>query len=77
VTTTCATAPCTDPVNAITYPSAAPANASPPPAATFFNAQTNSGMGDLRSPRPCASIAANTYAGTYTSTLTLSIASGP
>lgn len=78
VTVTCALAPCTDPINSTDLPVAVPAGATPPPAATFFDAQPNSGMGEFTVTATVrVDVPANAYAGTYTSTVTLDIASGP
>lgn len=78
VTSTCAQAPCTDPVNTISPPVPVPAGTTPPAAVKFFDAQTNSGMGQFTvTATITVTIPANTYAGTYTSTLTLNIVSGP
>jgi len=69
---------CTNPTNAITYPVAVPAGAGPPAAVKFYNAAANTGMGHFTvTPTVGVTIPANAYAGTYTSTLTLSVVSGP
>jgi hypothetical protein len=45
---------------------------------TFYNAAANTGMGDFTvTPTVEVSVPANAYAGTYTSTLTLAVVSGP
>jgi WxL domain surface cell wall-binding len=47
-------------------------------AAKFFNAAANSGLGKIDvTPTVSVSIPGNSYAGTYTSTMTLAVASGP
>lgn len=67
----------TAPVNSVTYPLVVPAGASATPA-TLFSADANTGMGSFTlTPDLSVSIPANSYAGTYTSTITLSIVSGP
>jgi hypothetical protein len=44
----------------------------------FFNAATNSGLGKFTiTPTVTVSIPANTVAGTYTSTVSVAIVSGP
>jgi hypothetical protein len=75
----CKQGTCTSPTtSSLSYPVAVPAAATPPAAVTFFNAATNTGMGEfVVSPSVQVNIPANTYAGTYSSTLTLSIVSGP
>jgi hypothetical protein len=80
VTATCATgSTCTGPNNnivnsALTIPAAATA----PTAVKFLNAQTNSGLGTINLTTAVnVTIPANVFAGTYTSTLTVAIASGP
>lgn len=79
VTAVCfASTTCTDPTNAITYPVAVPAGGSAPTAVKFFNAAANSGMGKFTiTPTINISLPANTYAGTYTSTITLAVVNGP
>ncbi len=69
---------CTNPTNSVTYPLTVPAGSTPPTAVRFFNAAANTGMGKFTiTPTVQVSVPANTYAGTYTSTVTLAIASGP
>ena len=78
VTSVCAQGTCTDPTNATTYPVTVPAGATPPAGVKFFDAAANTGMGDFTiTPSIGITIPANTYAGIYTSTVTLSIVSGP
>lgn len=78
VTSECAEGTCTNPTNAITYPLTVPAAATPPAAVKFFNAAANTGMGKFTlTPTVGVSVPANTYAGTYTSTVTLASVSGP
>lgn len=77
-TSACDAGTCTDPTNGIGYPLTVPADTTPPTAVSFFNAAAGTGMGDFTvTPSLQLSIPANTYAGTYTSTMTISIASGP
>jgi hypothetical protein len=65
------------PTNSVSYPATVPLGTSVT-AASFFNAALNTGMGkfDLNVPYNLT-IPANTFAGTYTSTLTVSLVSGP
>jgi hypothetical protein len=69
---------CTNPTNAITYPVAVPAAGTAPTAVKFFNAAVNTGMGKFTiTPTIAISLPANTFAGAYTSTITLAVVSGP
>lgn len=79
VTTACVTgSTCTDPTNGITYPVTVPAGATAPTAVKFYNAAANSGMGKFTiTPTVSIAIPANTFAGTYTSTISLAAVSGP
>lgn len=78
VNAACDTGSCTNPTNGIGYPFTVPADATAPAAASFFNAAANTGMGDFTvTPTFQLSIPATTYAGTYQSTVTLTILSGP
>lgn len=78
VTSACASGTCTNPTNAITYPVAVPAAATPPTAVKFFNAAANSGMGVFTiTPTIGVFVPQTSFAGTYTSTLTLAVVSGP
>ena len=77
VTSACAGGTCTNPTNGISYPVAVPAGAEAA-AVKFFNAAAESGMGEFTlTPTVAVSVPANTYAGTYTSTITLASVSGP
>jgi hypothetical protein len=69
---------CTNPTNAITYPFGVPAGAGPPAAVKMYNAAANTGMGNFTiTPTVQVAIPANAFAGTYTSTVTFAIVSGP
>lgn len=70
---------CTDPENGVGYPLTIPADVvAPAEAATLFNAGADKGMGDFTlTPTFKLSVPANAYAGSYSSTITLDIASGP
>jgi hypothetical protein len=71
-------ATCTLATNAITYPYTLPAAATPPTATKLFNSAMNTGMGNQTvTPTWKLNIPANTLAGTYTSTWTISLVSGP
>jgi hypothetical protein len=63
----------------VSYPYSLPAGATTAPTATkLFNAPLGSGMGDQTvTPTWTLAIPANAYAGSYTSTWTLSLVSGP
>ena len=66
---------CTDPTNAISYPLAIPAAA---PAVKYFNGAASTGAGKFtNTPTIAVAVPANTRAGVYSSTLTLSAVSGP
>jgi hypothetical protein len=55
-----------------------PAGTTPPTAVKFFNAAASSGMGKFTvTPTIGVSVPQSSTAGTYTSTLTISIVSGP
>ena len=78
VTSSCTSGTCTNPTNAITYPVSVPAASSPPTAVKFFNAAANTGMGVFtNTPTIGVFVPQSSFAGTYTSTLTLSVVSGP
>ena len=69
---------CTTATNAITYPFVLPAGATAPTAQKLFNAAANSGMGNQTVTASFRlALPANTYAGTYSSTWTYSLASAP
>jgi hypothetical protein len=62
----------------VSYPYTLPAAATAPTATEMFDANTNTGMGNQTvTPTWSLAIPANTYAGTYTSTWTLSLISAP
>ncbi len=69
---------CTNPTNSIAYPAAVPAGTTPPTAVKFFNAAATTGIGTFTvTPTVSVAVPQNSYTGTYTSTLTISIVSGP
>ena len=68
----------TAPTNAIGYPLAVPAGSTPPTAVKLFNASSGTGMGKFTvTPTVGVFVPQNSFAGTYTSTLTLGLVSGP
>jgi hypothetical protein len=78
VSVTAGTGTNTNPSNAITYPVAVPAAATAPTAVKFFNAAAGSGMGKFTvTPTIGVFVPQNSIAGSYTSTLTVAIVSGP
>jgi putative surface cell wall-binding protein len=69
---------CTNPTNSITYPLGVPAAPTAPAAVKFFNAAANTGMGKFTiTPTVTINIPANTFAGSYTSTVNVAVVSGP
>jgi hypothetical protein len=69
---------CTNPTDSITYPLTVPAAATAPTAVKVFNAATSTGMGRFTvTPSLNVLIPGNSYAGAYTSTLTIAAVSGP
>jgi hypothetical protein len=79
VTSACANGGlCTNPTNAITYPVAVPAGAGPPTAVKFYSAAAATGKGVFTlTPTVSVAVPQNSFTGTYTSTLTISVVSGP
>jgi hypothetical protein len=79
VTSSCANGGiCTAATNTVSYPVAVPAGATAPSAVKFYNAAAASGQGTFTiTPTIAVSVPQNSYRGTYTSTLTLSVVSGP
>lgn len=69
---------CTAPTNAVSYPLTLPAGSTAPAAVKFFNAAANTGMGRFTvTPTVNIGVPGNAYAGTYSSTVTVAVASGP
>jgi WxL domain surface cell wall-binding len=69
---------CTNPTNAVNPPVTVPAGATAPTAVRFFNAAAGTGMGAFTvTPTVGVFVPATTFAGSYSSTLTVSIVSGP
>lgn len=77
--TTCVpSSTCVAPTNSVTYPVPVPAGPVAPAAVKFYNAALNTGLGTFTiSPTIRLAIPANAYAGSYTSTITVSIVTGP
>jgi hypothetical protein len=74
VSSACASVCVTNPTNSVTYPVALPVGS----AAKFFNASSATGVGTFTiTPSVSVAVPANAYAGSYTSTLTVSLVSGP
>jgi hypothetical protein len=74
VSSVCASVCVTNPTNSVTYPLALPVGSS----AKFFNAASATGIGTFTiTPSVNVAVPANAYAGSYTSTLTVSLVSGP
>jgi hypothetical protein len=69
---------CSNPDSSVELPVTVPADVTAPTAITFFNATADSGMGDFTvTPTYRVTIPANTYAGEYSSTITITVATGP
>jgi hypothetical protein len=78
VTSSCTSGTCTNPTNSVAYPVAVPAAATPPTAVKFFNAAANTGMGKFTdTPTIGVFVPQSSFAGSYTSTLTLAVVTGP
>jgi hypothetical protein len=66
------------PSNSVAYPVAVPAGSTAPTPVKFFNAASASGLGQFTlTPTIGVFVPQSTYAGSYTSTLTLAIVAGP
>jgi hypothetical protein len=66
------------PANVIAYPLTIPAGSTAPTAVKLFDATAGTGMGRFTvTPTISVSVPQNTFAGTYSSTLTFGIVSGP
>ena len=69
---------CSLPTNSITYPVTLPAGTTPPTAADLFDAGLNTGEGPTNVTLTAnVAVPANAVAGTYSSTWSLSMSSGP
>jgi hypothetical protein len=71
-------ATCTVATNSVTYPYSLPAAGTAPTATKLFDAAANTGLGNQTvTPTWKLAVPASTFAGTYNSTWTLSLVSGP
>jgi hypothetical protein len=71
-------ATCALATNSVTYPYTLPAATTAPTATKVYNATANTGLGNQTvTPTWKLAVPANTFAGTYNSTWTLSLVSGP
>lgn len=71
-------ATCSTATDGVSFPYSLPAASTAPTATELFNAATDTGMGNQTfTPTWTLAIPADTYAGSYTSTWTLSLVSGP
>lgn len=79
VTSACvANTTCTNPTNGVTYPLGVPAAATAPTPVKLYNAALNTGMGSFTiTPTISVSIPASTFAGNYSSTVSVAVVSGP
>lgn len=69
---------CTAETNSVTLPVSVPAAAVAPTAVKYHNAATDTGMGEFdHTPTVSVALPADTFAGSYTSTVTLASVSGP
>ena len=69
---------CTLATNAITYPYTLPGGSTAPTATNLYVAAASTGVGNQTvTPTFTLSVPANTYAGSYSSTLTVTLSSGP
>ena len=76
---TCAPgAECTDETNAVVLPVNVPAGVTAPTAVKYHNATANTGLGVFdHTPTTSVALPADTFAGSYTSTVTLASVAGP
>ena len=71
-------ASCVSPADAVTYPLTVPAGSTPPSAVKLDDAAAGTGSGIFTiTPTISVSVPANSYAGSYNSTLTIAVVSGP
>ncbi|MFL5845105.1 MAG: hypothetical protein ACJ762_10460 [Solirubrobacteraceae bacterium] len=71
-------APCVLPTNSVTFPVDVPAASTAPTAVKFYNAAANTGDSRVDMTLAFSSqVPQNAYAGTYSSTVTISVVSGP
>jgi hypothetical protein len=78
VTAACDAGVCTPAVNTVVTPVTVPADTTAPDPVKFFSTQALTGMGDFTvTPTFSLSVPANTLAGTYTSTMTITSGAAP
>jgi hypothetical protein len=78
VTSACAIIGCTLPTNTVAYPVALPAAAVAPAAVKFVNAASQTGTGSITvTPTVRVTVPANSFTGSYSSTITLAVVAGP
>jgi hypothetical protein len=78
VATACAGTECTAPTNSVGYPLAVPAAPTAPTPVKLFNAAVDTGLGSFTlTPTVGVTVPGNAFAGVYSSTLTVAVASGP
>jgi hypothetical protein len=79
VTSACANGGiCTSPTNSVTYPVSVPAGSSPPTPNKLNNAASATGVGTFTvTPTFQGFVPQNSYTGSYSSTLTIAVVSGP
>jgi hypothetical protein len=79
VTSACANGGiCTSPTNSVTYPVSVPAGSSPPTPNKLNNAASATGVGTFTvTPTIQVLVPQNSYTGSYSSTLTIAVVSGP
>jgi hypothetical protein len=71
-------ASCVNPINSVTYPFGVPAGSTAPAAVKMANAAAGTGSGIFTiTPTIGVAVPANSYAGSYTSTVTIALVSGP
>jgi hypothetical protein len=69
---------CANPTNSIAYPVSVPAASTPPTAVKFFNAASATGVGTFTiTPTAGVFVPQNSFVGSYSSTLTIAVVSGP
>jgi hypothetical protein len=78
VTSSCTSGTCTNPSNSVGYPLTVPAAGTAPTAVKFFNSTANNGMGKFTiTPTIGVTVPQNAFAGSYTSTVTVAVVTGP
>ena len=78
VASACVLVGCTLPTNSVPYPVAIPAAAVAPTAVKFVNAANGTGTGTISvTPTVQVTVPANSFTGSYSSTITLAVVAGP